>query len=65
MADVASKPKARYDRSIVEGPLAPAVWRLAWPTIVQNVVAGFQGFIDHAMVGRFVGFVGNAAIGVS
>ena len=65
MADVASKPKARYDRSIVEGPLAPAVWRLAWPTIVQNVVAGLQGFIDHGMVGRFVGFVGNAAIGVS
>ncbi len=43
----------------------PAVWRLAWPTIVQNVVAGLQGFIDHAMVGRFVGYVGNAAIGVS
>ena len=46
-------------------PLVPAVWRLAWPTILQNVVAGLQGFIDHGMVGRFVGFVGNAAIGVS
>ena len=54
-----------FDRSIVEGPLASAVWRLAWPTMLQNVIAGLQGIIDHAMVGHFVGFTGNAAIGVS
>ena len=54
-----------FDRSIVEGPLASAVWRLAWPTMLQNLVAGLQGIIDHAMVGHFVGFTGNAAIGVS
>jgi hypothetical protein len=28
----------RHDRSIVEGPLAPAVWRLAWPTMLTNVI---------------------------
>ena len=55
----------RFDRSIVEGPLGPAVWRLAWPTMLQNVVAGLQGIIDHAMVGHFVGYTANAAIGVS
>ena len=55
----------KFDRSIVEGPLASAVWRLAWPTMLQNVIAGLQGIIDHAMVGHFVGFTGNAAIGVS
>jgi putative MATE family efflux protein len=54
-----------FDRSIVEGPLAAAVWKLAWPTMLQNVVAGLQGIIDHAMVGHFVGYTGNAAIGVS
>jgi putative MATE family efflux protein len=54
-----------FDRSIVEGPLASAVWRLAWPTMLQNVIAGFQGIIDHAMVGHFIGFTANAAIGVS
>jgi putative MATE family efflux protein len=54
-----------FDRSIVEGPLRPAVWRLAWPTMLQNVIAGLQGIIDHAMVGHFVGYTGNAAIGVS
>ena len=61
----APKPLQRFDRSIVEGPLGPAVWRLAWPTMLQNVIAGLQGIIDHAMVGHFVGYTANAAIGVS
>ena len=60
-----SKGEKRYDRSIVEGPLAAAVWKLAWPTILANVIGGMQGVIDHAMVGNFVGFTGNAAVGVS
>lgn len=53
------------DRAIVEGPIPRAVWKLAWPTMLQNVIAGIQGVVDHALVGRFVGFTGNAAIGVS
>ena len=55
----------KFDRSIVEGPIGPAVWKLAWPTMLQNVIAGLQGIIDHAMVGHFVGYTANAAIGVS
>jgi len=55
----------RYDRSIVDGPLAPAVWKIAWPTMLTNIIGGLQGIIDHAMVGNLVGFTGNAAIGVS
>jgi putative MATE family efflux protein len=58
-------PPAPYDRSIVEGPLRRAVWRIAWPTMLQNVIGGLQGIIDHAMVGHYVGYTGNAAIGVS
>ena len=54
-----------YDRSIVEGPIARAVWKLAWPTMLQNVIGGLQGIVDHAMVGNYVGYTGNAAIGVS
>jgi MATE family, multidrug efflux pump len=54
-----------FDRSIVEGPIAAAVWKIAWPSVLQNAIGGFQGIIDHAMVGHFVGFTGNAAIGVS
>src|SRR6266853_1296129 len=45
---------SKYDRSLIEGPIVPAVWKLAWPTMLQNVIAG-----------HFVGYVGNAAIGVS
>jgi putative MATE family efflux protein len=33
--------------------------------MLQNIIAGLQGIIDHAMVGHFVGYTGNAAIGVS
>lgn len=55
----------KYNRAIVEGPLAPAVWHLAWPTMIQNIIGGLQGMIDHAMVGNYVGYTGNAAIGVS
>lgn len=54
-----------FDRSIVEGPIAGAVWKLAWPTMLQNVIGGLQGIIDHVMVGHYVGFTGNAAIGVA
>jgi putative MATE family efflux protein len=61
----AAPPARRYDRSIVEGPLLPAVWRIAWPTMLQNVIGGAQGMIDHALVGNLVGFRGNAAVGVS
>jgi len=57
--------KPRYDRSIVEGPLRPAIWKIAWPTMLTSVIGGLQGMVDHALVGRFVGFQGNAAIGVS
>src|SRR5678809_1476509 len=65
MATVASENPSRYDRSLIEGPIVPAVWRLAWPTMLPNVIAGLQGIIDHAMVGHYVGYTGNAAIGVS
>ena len=60
-----TKPRKRFDRSIVEGPLPRAVWTLAWPTMLQNVIGGVQGIVDQAMVGHFVGHTGNAAIGVS
>ena len=47
---VAAKP--RYDRSIVEGALRPAVWKIAWPTMLTNAIGGLQGMVDHVLVGR-------------
>lgn len=54
-----------FDRSIVDGPVPRAVWKLAWPTMLQNVIAGMQGLVGHVMVGNYVGYAGNAAIGIS
>src|SRR6186713_1398682 len=61
----ASADAKKYDRSIVEGPLSRAVWKVAWPTMLANVIGGVQGIIDHALVGNLVGYTANAAIGVS
>src|SRR5216117_2831706 len=60
---VAAQP--RYDRSIVEGPLQQAVWKIAWPTMLTNAIGGLQGIVDHVLVGNLVGYQANAAIGVS
>ncbi|MGE0703689.1 MAG: MATE family efflux transporter, partial [Vicinamibacterales bacterium] len=38
---------------------------LAWPTMLQYIIGGMQGIVDQAMVGHYLGHVGNAAIGVS
>jgi putative MATE family efflux protein len=64
-ASAARPERKRYDRSIIEGPLAPAVWRLAWPTMLTNIIGGLQGMVDQAMVGNLIGYKANAAIGVS
>jgi putative MATE family efflux protein len=66
MAEPAPKSGAtRYDRAIIEGPIAPAIWKLAWPAMITNIIGGLQGIVDHVLVGHLVGFKGNAAIGVS
>ncbi len=57
--------KSRFDRSIVEGPLSSAVWKIAWPTMLTNMIAGLQGMVDHVLVGNLVGYKANAAIGIS
>ena len=60
-----ARPAKTFDRAIVDGPLGRAVWMLAWPTMLQNLIGGLQGIVDQAMVGNYVGHTGNAAIGVS
>ena len=57
--------KSKYDRSIVEGPLGRAVWKIAWPAILTNLVSGLQGWVDQIMVGNLIGYKANAAIGAS
>src|SRR5947208_6149774 len=66
MTDIAAPipSKSRYDRSIVEGPLRSAVWKIAWPTMLTNAFGGVQGIVDHVLVGNLVGYQANAASGV-
>ncbi|HUQ82085.1 MAG TPA: MATE family efflux transporter [Gemmatimonadaceae bacterium] len=54
-----------FDRSIIDGPLTAAVWKIAWPTMLTNIIGGMQGIVDHVLVGHLVGYKGNAAIGVA
>jgi putative MATE family efflux protein len=62
---VPNNESSRFDRTIVEGPLGRAVWKIAWPTMLTNVIAGLQGLVDHIVVGNVIGYKANAAIGVS
>jgi putative MATE family efflux protein len=60
-----TSPPPSYDRSIVEGPLTAAVWRLAWPSMLVNIISGLQSLVDQVLVGHIIGYTGNAAIGVA
>ncbi len=60
----ADPPKKNFDRSIVEGPLTSAVWKIAWPAVLTNIISGVQGWVDQIMVGNLIGYQANAAIGV-
>lgn len=60
-AEVSEK---KFDRSITEGPLTSAVWKIAWPAVLTNLVSGAQGWVDQIMVGNLIGPQANAAIGV-
>lgn len=41
-----------------------SVWRLAWPTIVENMSGTLVSFVDNAMVGS-LGALATAAVGVN
>ncbi len=56
--------RPKFDRSIVDGPLTSAVWKIAWPAVLTNIVSGVQGWVDQIMVGNLIGYQANAAIGV-
>lgn len=63
--EVKAPPVKKYDRSIVEGPLPRAVWKIAWPAVLTNLVSGIQGWVDQILVGNLIGVHANAAIGAA
>src|SRR5216110_575599 len=64
-AETAQPAKQKYDRSIVEGPLARAVWKIAWPAVLTNIISGVQGWVDQILVVNLIGYQANVAIGAA
>ena len=40
-----AKKAQKFDPDIVHGPISRAVWKLAWPTMLQNIIAGYRQII--------------------
>jgi len=55
----------KFDEEIISGSIFRSIWKVAWPVIITQLVAGVHGIVDHALVGHFVGYQGPAAIGAS
>jgi putative MATE family efflux protein len=57
-----------FDPEIVSGSRLRSVWKLAWPLVLLNLINGIHGFVDHVLIGHFIGSAdnaANAAIGVA
>lgn len=54
-----------FDDDIISGSILKSVWKVAWPVVITQLVAGIHGLVDHILVGRHVGFAAQAGIGVS
>ena len=57
-----------FDSHIISGSRLRSVWKLAWPLVLLNLVNGIHGFVDHVLIGHFIGSAdnaANAAIGVA
>lgn len=55
----------QFDDDIISGSILKSVWKLTWPVVVTQLVAGIGGFIDQILVGRYVGYEANVAVGVA
>lgn len=54
-----------FDDDIVSGSIFQSIWKIAWPVIITQLVAGVHSIVDHILVGHYVGYKGQAGIGAS
>ncbi len=54
-----------FDKELVSGSILRSVWKLAWPSVLLNLVNGSQGMIAQIIVGHYLGYTANAAISAS
>ncbi|MFP6582225.1 MAG: MATE family efflux transporter [Candidatus Hydrogenedentota bacterium] len=55
----------QFDDDIISGSILKSVWKISWPVIVTQLITGLGGIIDQILVGRYVGFEAQAAVGIS
>ncbi len=55
----------KFDQEIVSGGIFRSIWKVAWPVVLTQLVAGIHGMIDQALIGHQAGFEGQAAVGAS
>ncbi len=55
----------KYDEEIISGGIFRSMWKVAWPVILTQVIGGIHGIIDQVLVGKYVGYEAQAAIGTS
>lgn len=56
---------SKFDTDLVSGNVMRSVWKLTWPVVLTQIIAGIHGIIDQILVGNYVGFSAQAGIGVS
>jgi len=57
-----------FDEEIVSGSVLRSIWKVAWPVILTQLIAGIHGIVDQILVGHFVkenSEMAQAAIGDS
>ena len=56
---------SKFDDEIISGSILRSVWKVAWPVVITQLVAGVGGIIDTYLVGKYVDYYAQAAVGVS
>ena len=57
-----------FDHEITSGSLLRSVWKIAWPSILLNLINGLPPMINQVLIGHYVQSVtnaANAAVGIS
>lgn len=55
----------QFDDDIISGSILKSVWKVGWPVVITQLVAGIGGIIDTYLVGKYVDYYAQAAVGVS
>jgi putative MATE family efflux protein len=54
-----------FDEEIVSGNIVRSVWKVAWPVILTQLIAGIHGIVDQILIGNYVGYKAQAGVGDS